>query len=36
LMERSGMKIEATRIGQELLDGRPQDLVYFGKFCDPT
>lgn len=32
LMERSGMKLEAVRPGQELLDGTPQDMVYYGKF----
>lgn len=34
IMERSGMTLEAVRPGQELLDGVPQDLVYFGKFRD--
>jgi ribosomal-protein-alanine N-acetyltransferase len=32
LMERSGMSLEAVRPQQELLDGVPQDLLYFGKF----
>lgn len=32
LMERSRMTLEAVRPGQELLDGVPQDLVYYGKF----
>lgn len=35
IMERSGMKLEAVRPQQELLDGQPQDIVYFGKFRDP-
>lgn len=34
LMERSGMTLEAVRAQQELLDGIPQDLLYFGKFRD--
>jgi ribosomal-protein-alanine N-acetyltransferase len=34
LVERSGMSLEAVRPGQELLDGLPQDLVYYGKFRD--
>jgi RimJ/RimL family protein N-acetyltransferase len=34
LMERSGMKLEAIRPQQELLDGVPQDMVYYGKFRD--
>lgn len=32
LMERSGMTLEAVRPQQELLDGVPQDLLYFGRF----
>ena len=32
LMERSGMSLEAVRPQQELLDGVPQDLLYFGRF----
>jgi RimJ/RimL family protein N-acetyltransferase len=34
LMERSGMTLEAVRPQQELLDGVPQDMLYFGKFRD--
>lgn len=34
IMERSGMSLEAVRPSQELLDGEPQDLVYFGKLND--
>jgi ribosomal-protein-alanine N-acetyltransferase len=34
IMERSGMSLEAVRPQQELLDGVPQDLVYFGRFRD--
>lgn len=32
LMERSGMIHEAVRPQQELFDGVPQDLLYYGKF----
>ena len=32
IMERSGMALEAVRPQQELLDGAPQDLVYYGIF----
>lgn len=32
IMEKSGMALEAVRPGQELLEERPQDLMYFGKF----
>jgi [ribosomal protein S5]-alanine N-acetyltransferase len=32
IMERFGMQHEATRRGQELIDGRPHDLVYYAKF----
>jgi RimJ/RimL family protein N-acetyltransferase len=32
LMEKSGMTLEAVRPDQELLEGIPQDLVYYGKF----
>ncbi|OGT89687.1 MAG: hypothetical protein A2286_00430 [Gammaproteobacteria bacterium RIFOXYA12_FULL_61_12] len=32
LIERSGMSLEAVRPQQELLDGVPQDLLYFGRF----
>ncbi|MCG9094393.1 GNAT family N-acetyltransferase [Laribacter hongkongensis] len=34
IMERAGMTLEAVRPAQEMLDGIPQDLVYFGKFRD--
>lgn len=34
IMERSGMMHESTRGEQELLDGVPQDLLYFAKFRD--
>lgn len=34
LMERSGMTLEAVRRGQELLDGIPQDIVFYGRFSD--
>lgn len=32
IMERSGMHLEAARIGQEIVDGEPQDVLYFAKF----
>ncbi len=32
IMERSGMLLEAERKQQELVDGEPQDLLYFAKF----
>lgn len=32
LMERSGMSLEAIQVKQELLDGMPQDLLYYAKF----
>jgi RimJ/RimL family protein N-acetyltransferase len=34
IMERFGMLHEATRRGQELIDGNPHDLVYYAKFGD--
>jgi len=34
LMKRSGMTLEAIRPAQELLDGVPQDMVYFAKFIE--
>lgn len=34
IMEQAGMVLEAVRPGQELLDGEPQDLVYYGRFRD--
>lgn len=32
LMERSGMKLEAVRKAQELIEGHPEDVLYFAKF----
>lgn len=32
IIQRSGMTFEAVRSKQELLDGRPQDILYFAKF----
>jgi RimJ/RimL family protein N-acetyltransferase len=32
IMEKSGMNLEAVRGGQELLEGKPQDLLYYAKF----
>jgi [ribosomal protein S5]-alanine N-acetyltransferase len=33
LMERSGMVLEATRRAQELVDGAPEDIVYYARFA---
>jgi ribosomal-protein-alanine N-acetyltransferase len=33
IMEKAGMRHEATRHAQELLDGTPVDLVYYATFC---
>lgn len=32
LLERSGMHLEATRYGQEVVDGQPADIVYYARF----
>jgi ribosomal-protein-alanine N-acetyltransferase len=32
IMERSGMHLEAIRSKQELVNGEPQDVLYFAKF----
>jgi len=32
IMDRSGMTIDAVRSDHELLNGTPQDLIYFSKF----
>lgn len=34
LMERSGMKREAVRLRQELVDGRAEDVVHYARFSD--
>jgi len=34
IMQRFGMKHEATRFAQELIDGVPHDIVYYAKFFD--
>lgn len=34
VMERSGMELEAVRVGQELLDGVAHDLIYYARFRD--
>lgn len=34
LMERSGMHREAVRVGQELIDGEPEDIVLYARFAD--
>jgi RimJ/RimL family protein N-acetyltransferase len=33
VMEKAGMRHEATRQAQELLDGAPVDVVYYATFC---
>jgi [ribosomal protein S5]-alanine N-acetyltransferase len=33
IMEKAGMRHEATRQAQELLDGAPVDVVYYATFC---
>lgn len=33
LMERSEMSLEGTRLAQELVDGKPQDILLYGKFA---
>jgi hypothetical protein len=32
IMERSGMQLEAVRVGQQMVEGDTQDEVYFAKF----
>lgn len=32
LMERSGMILEAVRKAQEIVEGRPEDILYYAKF----
>ena len=34
LMELAGMHQEATRAAQEVVEGKPQDIVYYAKFND--
>ena len=34
LMERSGMVLEGVRHRQELVEGEPHDVVYYGRFAD--
>jgi RimJ/RimL family protein N-acetyltransferase len=34
IIERSGLLLEAVRPKQELLNGLPQDILYYGKFRD--
>ena len=34
IMERSGMQLEAVRKAQEMVEGAPQDILYFARFCD--
>lgn len=32
LMERSGMTLEARRVGQEIIEGKPEDILYYALF----
>lgn len=34
VIERSGMRLEAVRKAQKLVDGRPEDILYFARFGD--
>ena len=34
IMEQSGMKLEAVRHQQELIEGKPVDLVYYARFAE--
>ena len=34
IMQRCGMQPDGVRIGQELLDGMAQDILYFAKFAE--
>lgn len=36
IIQRSGMTFEAVRSKQELLDGKPQDILYFAKFNEKS
>lgn len=33
VMERSGMQLEAVRRAQELVDGKPHDILYYARFA---
>ena len=34
VMTNSGMSPDGIRVGQELVDGLPQDILYFARFCN--
>ena len=36
IMEQSGMKLEAVRARQELIEGQPVDLLYYARFAEPA
>jgi [ribosomal protein S5]-alanine N-acetyltransferase len=36
IMEKSGMKLEAIRARQELIEGQPVDLLYYARFAEPA
>lgn len=33
IMEQTGMELEAVRVGQELIEGKPVDLLYYARFA---
>ena len=33
IMEQSGMLLEAVRVGQEIIEGKPVDLLYYSRFA---
>lgn len=35
VLERSGMSMEAVRKKQEIVNGKPVDILYYAKFCAP-
>ncbi|MGZ5006586.1 MAG: GNAT family N-acetyltransferase [Methylobacter sp.] len=35
IMESAGMQPDGIRVGQELVDGKPEDILYFAKFNSP-
>ena len=34
LMERSGMRREAVRVAQEIVEGRPEDILLYARFAE--
>ncbi|AVR94301.1 GNAT family N-acetyltransferase [Pseudoduganella armeniaca] len=35
IMQACGMQPDGVRVGQELVDGQPQDILYFARFNSP-